>query len=91
MAQLLLLVLSVYAIMVGYRGHGREFFARAGVDLKGFIPWLVALILLGILAANKDTEKLGKPFLGLVVLGIVVKQWSAVSKNSAAFMQEIKK
>jgi hypothetical protein len=89
MSQIILLILAVYAVMVGYHNHAKYLFSQLGKDLPKFMPWIIAIVLLGILAVNKDTEKLGKPILGLIVLGIVVKDWSTIQSTSKKFYSEI--
>ncbi len=89
MSQLILLVLAIYSVMVGYHGHSSQLFGQLGKDLPGFAPWIIAIILLGILAVNQDTEKLGKPLLGLIAIGLVLHNWSTISATSKKFYSEV--
>ena len=91
MSQVLLLILAVYAVMVGYHNHAKALFSQLGSDFPKFMPWIVAIVLLGLLAVNKETEKLGKPLLGLIVVGIVLRDWANISGTAKTFYSEITK
>lgn len=85
MTQIVLLIVAVYAVMVGYHNHAKQLFTQLGGDFPKFMPWIIAIVLLGVLAVNKDTEKLGKPLLALVVLGIILKDWNNISGTAKHF------
>jgi len=82
MPVLILVVLGVYILAVGVMGNGSTLLSELQKDLPGFIPWILAIIIIGMLAINQDTEKLGKPLLGLIFLGILIKNWSAIKTNA---------
>jgi len=82
MPVLILVVLGVYILAVGVMGNGSALLTELQKDLPGFIPWILAIIIIGMLAINQDTEKLGKPLLGLIFLGILIKNWSAIKTNA---------
>lgn len=91
MSQVILLVLAVYVFMVGYHGHASQLFSQLAKDLPGFVPWLIAVTLLGLLAVNHETGKLVKPFIALIVVAIVIKEWAKISSTGKAFYAEFKK
>jgi hypothetical protein len=91
MAQVILLFLSLYAIVVGYKGNGRAMLDMAGKDVKGFAPWAIAITMLGILSVNKYTEELGKPFAILFAISVILKNFGAIQSNSKQFYNEVMK
>lgn len=91
MSQVILLVLAVYVFMVGYHGHATLLFSQLAKDLPGFVPWLIAVTLLGLLAANQETGKLVKPFIALIIVAIVIKNWTKISNTGKSFYSELTK
>ncbi len=89
MPTVILLVVGVYILAVGIMGNGHALLLLLEKDLPHFIPWIIAIIVLGVLALNKDTEKLGKPFLLLVFLGILVHDWPQIKNNAVESYKEM--
>ncbi len=89
MPTIILLVIGVYVLIVGLMGHAPGLIKQLEGDLPGFIPWIIAIAILGALAVDKNTEKLGKPLLGLIFLGILVKDWPNIKANSIAVYNAI--
>jgi hypothetical protein len=89
MPTIILLVVGVYILAVGIMGNGHALLLLLEKDLPHFIPWIIAIIVLGVLALNKDTEKLGKPFLLLVFLGILVHDWAQIKSNALESYKEM--
>lgn len=85
MSQVILLVLAVYAVMVGYHNHASALFSQLGQDFPKFMPWIIAVVILGLLAANRETEKLGKPLLALIAVGIILRDWNNISSTAKQF------
>lgn len=89
MPTIVLLIVGVYVLVVGINGNATSLFDEVKKDLPGFIPWIIVIALLGFLAVNHNTEKLGKPLLGLVFLGILVHDWTPIKSNSIAVYKEM--
>jgi len=89
MPVLVLVVLGVYILAVGVMGNGSGLLVELQKDLPGFIPWILAIIIIGMLAINQDTEKLGKPLLGLIFLGILIKDWAQIKTNAITAYKEM--
>ena len=89
MSQLLLLIAGVYAIAVGFHGNGASLFHQLGQDMPHFAPWIVAILILSLLAVNEYTEELGRPLLLLIVLGLVLRDWQQIKSTGTAAYNEI--
>lgn len=89
MTQIVLLIAALYFIAVGFHGNAKAMLGQASQDVKGFAPWVIAIVLLGILAANKYTAELGKPFAALFVLSVVIKNWQSIQSTSKQFYSEV--
>jgi len=89
MTQLLVLLAGIYAIAVGYHGNGDALFAQLGKDMPAFAPWIVAILILSMLAVNQYTEELGRPLLLLIVLGLVLRDWPKIKATGTAAYDQI--
>ena len=89
MPVLILVVLGVYILAVGVMGNGSLLLAELQKDLPGFIPWVLTIIIIGMLAIDQNTEKLGKPLLGLIFLGILIKDWPQIKTNAVTAYKEM--
>ena len=89
MTQFILLIVAVYAVMVGYHGNGPALFSQISKDLPKFFPWIIGILFLGILAVNSNTKTLGKPLLLLVAMGLILKKWPEISSNGKQAYTEL--
>jgi len=89
MPVLILVVLGVYILAVGVMGNGSLLLAELQKDLPGFIPWVLTIIIIGMLAIDQNTEKLGKPLLGLIFLGILIKDWPQIKTNAVTAYKDM--
>ena len=67
------LLIGLYLLFVGYRGNGQQLTGALGQDAKGFVPWVVAVL---VLAGVRRIPQLTKPvdaFLMLAVIAMVLK------------------
>ncbi len=83
MTQLLVLLAGIYAVAVGYHGNGNALFAQLGADMPAFAPWIVAILVLSMLAVNEYTEELGRPLLLLILLGLILRDWPKIKASGA--------
>lgn len=89
MTQLLVLLAGIYAIAVGYHGNGAALFAQLGKDMPAFAPWIVAILILSMLAVNRYTEELGRPLLLLILLGLVLRDWPKIKATGTVAYDQI--
>lgn len=73
---------GVYLLMVGLAGNGQKTIAAVQQDGKGFLPWGISLAVLAVLYNVDETRPVAKPFIGLLILSFVLKNWKKLSKES---------
>jgi len=76
---LILGLYGVYLIVIGVRGETDQLQAKIQTDLPGFIPWALSIVVLIILAQTEATAKVVKPFVFLLALTFVVKNFGNLS------------
>lgn len=69
---LILGLYGVYILTIGFQGKSDALLAEADKDMPGFIPWALAIVALIVMAQTEATEKLVKPFIGLLILNFVL-------------------
>lgn len=69
---LILGLYGVFILAVGIQGKSEQLLNEVGEDMPGFIPWALSIVVLIILAQTEQTEKLVKPFIGLLILNFVL-------------------
>ena len=89
MTQLLVLLAGIYAVAVGYHGNGAALFAQLGRDMPSFAPWIVAILILSMLAVNEYTEELGRPLLLLILLGLILRDWPKIKASGIAAYDQL--
>lgn len=69
---------GIYLILTGINGNAEKFL-RSIASEKGFVPWIVAVLVLGALSENGETKPLVAPFVTLLIVALVVTRWNVVS------------
>lgn len=69
---------AFYLIFVGYSGNAKEFFDEVGTDIKGFAPWVIAVVVIEALYKVDELKPMIKPFVGLAVLTFTLKNYDTV-------------
>lgn len=84
---LILGLYGVYMIWIGIEGKTDDLLAELDKDMPGFIPWALSIVALIILAQSDATAKLVKPFIFLLILNFILRNFgnlkSEVSKIQA--------
>lgn len=78
---LILGLYGVFLLVVGLQGKQDVLLAEADKDMPGFIPWALAIVALIIMAQTEATEKLVKPFIGLLILNFVLMNFGNLSNE----------
>lgn len=78
---LILGLYGIYLIVVGVRGETDKLQAQLQVDMPGFVPWALAIVVLIILAQTEATAKVVKPFVFLLILSFVLKNFGNLSSE----------
>jgi hypothetical protein len=70
---------AIYFIMVGMRGNAQALLTDAQNDGKGYIVWIVAIIILRAMYGSDTLRPLVKPFIALAALTFVLKNYKTIS------------
>ena len=69
---------AFYLMFVGYSGNAAEFFDELGADVKGFAPWIIAIVIIEALYKVDALKPAIKPFIGLAILSFTLKNYGTV-------------
>jgi hypothetical protein len=69
---------ALYFILVGIKGNSSKLVALVERDGRGFLPWILAILVLRALYNVESLRPLIKPFIGLACLTFVLKNWDNV-------------
>ena len=78
---LILGLYGMYLVAVGIRGQSDALLGELDKDMPGFIPWVIAIVALIIMAQNEATEKMVKPFVFLLILNFVLMNFGNISNE----------
>ena len=73
----LILIIGVYLLSVGFHNNGAAL-GNEVLGQKGFLAWLIALVIVAMLAHNKNTKPLAEPLMIAVILGILVVNYKTI-------------
>ena len=76
---LILGLYGIYLVVIGVRGEVDQLQTQLGQDLPKFIPWAIAIVVLVVLSQTEATAEVVKPFVGLLVLAFVLKNFGNLS------------
>ena len=79
MAYGLIGIYALYFILVGWNGNATELMTEIQQDGRGFIPWILAILVLRALYASQTLRPMVKPFIGLAVLVFALKNYSTIA------------
>lgn len=74
-------IYAVFLIFVGYRGNAENLLNDVSGDVKGFAPWVLAIIILGALQNVAALKPFVKPFIGLALLSFVLGNYEKVAQQ----------
>lgn len=75
MSNLLVGIYAVYLLFVAYKGNASEIMGDVQEDAPGFLPWMVAVVVLSVLYNNDTARPIVKPFIFLAILTFVLKNF----------------
>ncbi|HKY44764.1 MAG TPA: hypothetical protein VJM50_16855 [Pyrinomonadaceae bacterium] len=78
---LILGLYGVYLVAVAIRGQSDALLGELDKDMPGFIPWVIAIVALIIMAQNEATEKMVKPFVFLLIMNFVLMNFGNISNE----------
>ena len=77
---------GVYFVLVGMKGNAGKMVANVQTDAKGFMPWLLAILVLRALYSVDSLRPIIKPFIGLAALTFVLKNYNTVAGQVNALL-----
>lgn len=69
---------GLYLIVVGANGNVNKLMGLLSDDVKPFIPWIFAILVISLLSQHEDTKKLIAPFITLLALNFVLRNFETV-------------
>lgn len=81
MTSLFLGLYGVYFFLVASRGNSTTLMNMIAEDSRGYIPWLFAIIVIALLSENENTAALVKPFVALLILTFVLRNFPTISNE----------
>ena len=82
---------GVFAILVGANGNAARLNEMMAEDVGGFIPWAVSIGVLSVLYEFPQTRSITGPFLLLMVLSYVLKNWTTLQSQFNELTKEANK
>lgn len=79
MNELILGLYGIYLIVVGVRGETDKLMTQLQSDLPKFVPWAIAIVVLVVMSQSEATSEVVKPFVFLLALAFILKNFSNVS------------
>ena len=70
---------GIYLLFVGYAGKSSQLTSEIKTDLKGFVPWVIAIIVLRSLYEVDTLKPIVKPFAGLAILAFSLKNYDTIA------------
>lgn len=83
MTSLFIGLYGVYLLIVGSRGNVNALMNKLGEDGRGYIPWLFAIIVIALLNESDTLRPMVKPFIFLVILTFVLRNFPTLEKQVA--------
>jgi hypothetical protein len=74
---------GLYLLLVAINGNGRPFATALQGDAPGFLPWLIAAGVLGVLYEYDETRRFATLFLLLIVIAYVLKNFAKLQSQFA--------
>jgi hypothetical protein len=69
---------GIYLVFVGINHNTKNLVGAIESDIKPFLVWILAIIILSALYSNDKLKPIMKPFIGLVVLVFVLKNYDKI-------------
>lgn len=81
MNQLIVALYGVFLVAAGLRRNGGKLLDNLTTDVPAYLPWLIAIIALALLSQNDDTKKIAAPFIILVSLNFVLRNFETIQSE----------
>lgn len=71
-------IYGLYLVFVGFKGNSKTLLSDVGSDLKGFAPWVLAIVILKALSEVDKLRPVIAPFIGLAILTFGLKNYDTL-------------
>ena len=75
---------GIYFLIVGSNGQPRTLWQYLSRDARGYLPWILAIIVLSVLTNFDSTKPMVKPIIALLVLNYFLKNFSVIESQLKA-------
>lgn len=72
---------GIFVFMVGISGNSESLLKEVKQDAPGFLPWALSIGVLAVLNEFPQTEKIVAPFIGLLILAFVLRNFETLKKQ----------
>lgn len=80
---------GLYLVFVGYKGNQSTLFQMVSQDGPGFMPWLIAVVVLGTMYRSDTLKPVVKPFIALLLLTFVLKNFNQLKGQLQSVLGQI--
>lgn len=87
MSALFIGLYGIYFLMVGLNGNYKEVTEALGEDTPGYMVWLFVIIVLAALYSTNSTKDMVKPFIVLLVLNFVLRNFTTIRNELNTIVQ----
>jgi hypothetical protein len=77
---------AIYFVLVGAHGNASKFYTLILRDGRGFLPWILAVLVLRGMYTSATLRPFVKPFIALAILTFTLKNYSAVAAQLNAIL-----
>lgn len=78
---------ALYFFFTAYKGNSAKAMADIQRDAPGFMPWMLSIIVLSLLYNNEKTRKITEPFIFLIVVSFVLKNFTQIKTEVQTIYQ----
>lgn len=75
---------ALYLVVVGLQGNASKLISELKTDASGYIPWLLAIVAIAIMAQSESLQKVIKPFIVLLILTFVLRNFATIESQIKA-------
>lgn len=69
---------GLYLVFVGVNKHAAELKNEIAGDVRGFVPWLLAVVVVMALYRSDTLKPMLRPFIALALVAFVLKNYSKI-------------
>lgn len=74
-------LIGIYAVGVGLHGNAGAAWSAIAQDAQGFVPWLLAVVVLRVAYNSSTLRPLVGPFVGLAVLVYILRYYALFAQQ----------